>query len=317
MQQNDEFILAPLHGVTSKNFRNALANTFGGIDRVMAPYVEPKQNKTITIKELDELSPQNNSLPIEAQILAKDAALFLAAAQEMKSIGVQRVNLNMGCPYPMVTNKGKGSSLLENPSLVAKLLMQIKKNSPLSLSVKLRLGYKDPNEIFALIPIFNDLAITDITIHPRIGIDLYHGPLYLDHFKRCVDILAVVPSYNGDITSTSMFSAMKEKFPTINRWMIGRGALLNPAFFCELRGEKLDESEFEKKFWKLHDTISENILTLSNGKSFYLHRMKEYWSYWIHSFQENVTFAKKIKKCKTIEEYDILCNYHKETKRPR
>lgn len=298
-----KLILAPIRGVTDSIYRNAIAKSFGGIDYALAPFLETKSNGEINKRQFNDLIPSINELPTIGQILTKDAAQFVQLAEQMVAIGVDKINLNMGCPFPMVANKTKGSGLLPHPEIVRPLLEAIIKDSPCHLSVKLRLGRDDENEIFQLLPIFNDLKIDDITIHPRLGKQMYNGSTLLEGFAACLPQLLTPPTFNGDINTPQDLIELQQKFPTISKWMIGRGALKNPALFSMIRGATYSASEYKERLKDMHQMLCDGYLKQDNAKSTFLPKMKGHWIYLAAAFENEAKTFKKIKKAQSIPHY--------------
>ena len=79
------------------------------------------------------------------------------------------------------------------------------KKVSVDISVKLRLGYNTHKEILDIIPILNELPVSEIILHPRIGKDLYKNEARYEHFKAVQDISAKKLSYNGDIENLSRY----------------------------------------------------------------------------------------------------------------
>ena len=112
--------LAPLEGVTDAVFRRVHRDCFSGVAKYFIPFVSPTQNLAFTARDLSILAPENSfGVP---QLLCKDAALFLWAAQALGDMGYGEVNLNLGCPSGTVTAKGKGSGLLADVPALERLL---------------------------------------------------------------------------------------------------------------------------------------------------------------------------------------------------
>ena len=73
--------LAPLEGVTDAVFRRVHRDCFSGVAKYFIPFVSPTQNLAFTARDLSILAPENGfGVP---QLLCKDAALFLWAAQAL------------------------------------------------------------------------------------------------------------------------------------------------------------------------------------------------------------------------------------------
>ena len=143
---------APLEGVTDAVFRRVHRDCFSGVAKYFIPFVSPTQNLAFTARDLSILAPENGfGVP---QLLCKDAALFLWAAQALSDMGYGEVNLNLGCPSGTVTAKGKGSGLLADVPALERLLDGVFARSPLPVSIKTRIGYTRPDEFDRLLDVF-------------------------------------------------------------------------------------------------------------------------------------------------------------------
>ncbi|WP_127717070.1 tRNA-dihydrouridine synthase family protein [Halobacteriovorax sp. HLS] len=304
LNQNDKLILAPIRGVTNFIYRNSLETSFGGADSALAPYIVTKESGELNKRQLEDLDVSKNLLPTTAQVLTKSAKQFIHAAHAYKELGVTRINLNMGCPYPMVANRTKGSGLLLHPDKVKDLLYEIKRDCPIEFTVKIRLGRENAQELKEIIPFINELNITDFTIHARYGCQIYKGSVDIDAFEQCLPLLDTTPCYNGDIRTPNDFSIFSKRLTTVNRWMIGRGVLSNPALLAQIRGEVFNEQSYRAKLIKMHKSLCDGYMGLDNAKSDFLTRMREQWFYLKDIFDLDHKVYKKIKKVKTLEQYE-------------
>jgi tRNA-dihydrouridine synthase B len=146
-------ILAPMRGITEAAFRDIFVRFFPGFDRAVAPFISTFQGSRFKPAKFRDLLPENNRrLPVVPQILCKNADHFIATARLLAELGYTTVNWNLGCPYPMVANKMRGSGLLPFPEKIEGFLDKVHQEQPLAISVKTRLGRREPQEIFALLP---------------------------------------------------------------------------------------------------------------------------------------------------------------------
>ncbi|WP_412462868.1 tRNA-dihydrouridine synthase [Halobacteriovorax sp. RT-2-6] len=309
MSFNDHLVLAPIRGVTNYVYRNALEQTFSGADSAIAPYIVTKESNELNERQIHDVLPEKNLIPTTAQILTKEIDQFLYVANIYKDFGVKKVNLNMGCPYPMVANRTKGSGLLLHPQKVEKLLTGIKEKCPIEFTVKIRLGREDVSEIKEIIPMINKLEINDFTIHARYGKQIYVGGVDLDAFEECLPLLNTPPCYNGDINTVEDFKTYKARFPQINRWMVGRAGLSNPALMAQIKGSKFNEQTYLAKFIEMHKLMTEEYLSMDNAKSDYLQKMRGHWLYFKDIFENEHKVYKKVKKAKSIEHYNDVVEW--------
>ena len=174
---NVRLSLGPFQGITDAPFRNVFKRHFGGIDKFYTPFFtgihKEEHAKNLQGEEID---PRYNDVEtLTPQILSTDAEEILRFAKQCKELGYKEINLNMGCPFPRVANKKRGSGLLPYPDKVEALLKRVFEEIDIDFSVKCRLGYFSPDEIEAIIPIFNKFPLSELIIHPRIGKQLYKG----------------------------------------------------------------------------------------------------------------------------------------------
>lgn len=302
---NPTLILAPLRGLTESTYRTVFSRFFPGFDSAVAPFINTYQGNTIKPSLLKDLLPENNPLlPVIPQILAKNPANFLKISQILADLGYTTVNWNLGCPYPMVANKERGSGLLPHPDKIAYFLDTIQ-GSPLSLSIKTRIGRRHPDEIMKLMSIFNQFPLTELIIHPRTGLQMYKGNVDLETFQACLEISKHPVVYNGDINSVSDYRHLSEKFPTVAGWMIGRGALANPFLPGQIKGISCDGNPIQI-LAAFHDTLLQHYPEYLSGPGHLLGRMKGIWFYLSGSFPDGRKLLKKIQKTSRIDHYKDL-----------
>jgi tRNA-dihydrouridine synthase B len=296
---------SPLQGFTDFRFRNAFQQFFGGIDKYIAPYIRFDGKQEIKSASVRDLLPENNkSLGLIPQIITKDAGEFLFAAKYVQSLGYSELNWNLGCPYPMVAKRGMGSGLLNMPATIDEILNRISSESEITISVKMRLGYENPREIFQVLPVLEKYRLENITIHPRIGKQLYKGDADLNTFEECLKQTSHKVFYNGDITSVGSFREMKMRFPTIDNWMIGRGLISDPFLPAMIKADTIvyPENRF-KIFNSFHDTLLSSYEEALSGQKHILMKMYPFWEFFIHSFPNSPKLLKKIKKAQNLNTY--------------
>lgn len=304
-----QICLAPLKGVTDVVFRNTYAEHFNGIDWAIAPFLSTPKGLRIKPSHLKDVLPENNRrMPVIPQIMSKRAEYFLPLAMALLDLGYDRVNWNLGCPYPMVAKKGRGSGLLPNPEVIERFLEQTCSVIPGQLSIKMRIGRYREDEIFELMPILNRYPIKEVAIHPRTGVQMYEGSPHLDIFERCLEICRHPVIYNGDIVDQMSFNKLRARFDGITTWMIGRAAVADP-FLCGcLKGQKWSQSEKTELFKAFHDTLYARYAEKLYGPSHLLNRMKGLWSYFGRSFEQADKVRKKINKTQKPQRYEQIVN---------
>lgn len=299
---------SPLQGYTDFRFRNAFQKYFGGIDQYLAPYIRLKGKQLIKPANERDINPANNQVhKLIPQLITKDAREFLFIAQYVQKLGYKELNWNLGCPYPMVAKRGMGSGMLSFPEKIDEVLKQVKAESDIRVSVKMRLGYERSDEILKVLPVLDKYPLENITIHPRTGKQLYKGGVDLDAFEACIAQSSHPICYNGDITTVQDFRNMKDRFPGIEHWMIGRGLIADPFLPAMIKADDhiYPENRYEI-FSKFHDTLLASYIEALSGPKHILVKMYHLWEYFIYLFPNSPKSLKKIKKVQSIDAYRKL-----------
>ncbi|WP_299435715.1 tRNA-dihydrouridine synthase family protein [uncultured Maribacter sp.] len=293
-----KLLASPLQGFTDFNFRNAQQHFFGGIDTYYAPYIRYNKKMIIKGSYQRDLAPEvNTALEVIPQVMTADADAFIFTIKYIESLGYKELNWNLGCPYPMVTNSGMGSGLICNTEKIDHILERAHNETNVTISMKMRLGYETANEILDAFPILEKYPLKNVAIHARLGKQLYKGGVDLEAFQKCVDVAKHTLYYNGDITSVAQFKKMRERFPTIEHFMIGRGLIADPFLPSMI---KADTTEYPANRWKIfkefHDTIYQQYDAKLSGPTPIKMKMLGFWEFFAQSTHDPKKVYKAIKK---------------------
>ena len=313
---NPQLSLGPFQGITDAPFRNVFKKHFGGIDKFYTPFFTGIQKDHAKNMQVEEIDPACNDVEtLTPQLLSTDAEEILRFATQCKALGYKEINLNMGCPFPRVANKKRGSGLLPYPEKIDAMLGQVFEQIEVGFSVKCRLGYVSPDEIYPVIEVFNKYPLSELIIHPRIGKQLYKGEADVKRFSELIPMIKAPLVYNGDIVSVESFERIREEVKPVNEFMLGRGLLANP-FLAEEIQCRLDchaSLRFARndipgnRTERLHAYVVdlyEDRLRHAGGSPKVLGMMKELWSYLMYSFDEPQDIWRKIKKINALKEYE-------------
>jgi tRNA-dihydrouridine synthase B len=294
----DIIYMAPIRGITDCIFRTHFNTHFPGFDRAVAPFIATtkghKPEKTI-LKELKD--SQKNLIPVIPQIVSNNADDFIRLAQQLYDYGYPVINWNLGCPYPMVTRKGKGAGMLPYPQQIISFLDKVCPALQAKLSIKMRLGMHYNDEILQLLPLLNQYPVHEIIIHPRTAHQMYQGEVDLMIFEQCIAGSEHSLVYNGDITNTAIFKKHAMRYKTIHKWMIGRGMLYNPFLAAEIKGTiRHTEPRKREQLYLFHNELYTTYSETLCGFHQVAAKMKNIWSYLSHCFENSKKIQKSIKK---------------------
>ena len=295
---------APLQGYTDAVYRRAHARIFGGIETYYSPFVRMEHGE-IRRKDARDIEPDNNpDLHLIPQLIAPDADKLEHIMSLFIEKGYQEADINLGCPFPMLARRHNGCGMLPYPEEVKALLSEaIDRHPDIRFSVKLRLGWEQAEECLALLPLFNELPLAHIILHPRLGKQQYKGEVDLEgseaFYKECTHPLF----YNGDLHTANDIRSITTRFPRLAGIVIGRGLLANPALALEYKqGTPISSDEMAKKVGQLHTEVFNAYQELlQGGEAQLLMKMKSFWEYLLPDGDR--------KARKTIHKTSKLANY--------
>ena len=210
-------ILAPLRGVTIRCFRETFADAIreAGFTEAVTPFIpamrgyDPLNDRELRGRDAPAPSVGRNewsggvSLPqlrVTPQFIGKDPAALRDCLEKVKAAGCDTADLNCGCPFPMVRNKGRGSGILRTPDVLRQMLeVGCATMGPGKFSIKARLGVDRNDELLKLMPLINLFPLRFLTVHARNARQMYEGSCDVE-MLRAVEKVAKVPIVrNGDL----------------------------------------------------------------------------------------------------------------------
>lgn len=299
--------LAPMHGMTDAFYRNTYATIFGNIDTYYTPFIgTTNMRKSSSSLFNDILKANNHDLDIVPQLLSNNSEDFNYFASSITHHGYSEINWNIGCPFHKVARKQKGSGILPYPDLIKTFLDDICRTKTYDLSIKMRLGYAHKDEGLAVIELFNDYPLKNITIHGRVGTQIYTGHVDLDGFNELYKTSIHKIIYNGDIYTHKDYLTIQQRFPDINDFMIGRGALNNPFLASNIKGDLIPSNTKVHKLIQFHTEIFTYYEDILDSDLRLLSKMKEFWVYLSIPIDPTGELLKKIRQCHSLTEYHHL-----------
>ena len=290
-----------MEGVTSYLYRNVHAACFPGVDRYYSPFIAPDGSGRFKGNALRDILPENNrDVELVPQVLCNAAAAFLAVSRELAAMGYREVNLNAGCPSATVVPKHKGAGMLADLRSLDDFLAEVFSRCELKVSVKTRMGLKTTAELPAILEIYNKYPITELIIHARDREGMYRSEPDLAAAAAAFPLSRAPVTYNGNVVDRLTYNKVTSTIPNVERLMLGRGAVTDPALFRVLRGGEMLESAELAAFL---ERLERSFLEAGLGEHFTLARLKEVWYYVIYKFPNAGRQQKAINKARTLADY--------------
>ncbi len=226
-------MLAPMEGVGDRCFRKAMA-TVGGFDEAIADFLRVPKNAHVESLALAYQSNELSPIPLAAQLMGSEPETIAAMGKEIEKRGAHHINLNCGCPSNTVTGRGAGSSLLKEPSSLYEVAKALVSSVSVPVTIKMRSGFDDISLFKENLLAAEESGARYIILHPRTKVDGYGPPARWDLIAEAKSLLHIPVVGNGDILNVQDALNML-KTTRCDALMIGRGSVINPFIFHEIR----------------------------------------------------------------------------------
>jgi len=230
--QQPLIILAPMAGYTESPFRRLIKeiepSTILVSELISTEALRRGSEKT---RHMIEFVPEELNY-YGVQLFGSEVSAFIDAAHILEGMGIDFIDLNLGCPSPKVVGSGHGSALLQNPEATAAMIKALVKATSLPVTVKMRLGFYDDVALIDTAKRFEDAGISWLAIHGRTTKQKFSGNADWTKIYEVKDNLSIPVIGNGDITSAMI---AKNRLQNLDGVMIGRASWRNPWIFRQTR----------------------------------------------------------------------------------
>jgi tRNA-dihydrouridine synthase C len=305
-------VLAPMQDVTDLPFMRILAR-HGAPDWFVTEYFRVHPDSKLNPYILRSIDENRTGRPIFAQMIGKDLPDLVRTARQLAEHPVAGIDLNLGCPAPIVCRKEAGGGLLRSPEAVRRLVGTLRDAIPGRFTVKTRVGYHGPDEFGGLLEIFRSFAIDGLTIHGRTVADGYRTPVHAGCVETAVRRMPCPVIANGNVVDVATGIAYLERTGAAGL-MVGRGAIRNPWIFRQLRAafegtapppspRRCDLLGYVRE---LYDELAAETSRFDPGG--HVQRMKRPLAYICHGLEGQ--FEYEIRRATTPEDFHRICDAH-------
>ena len=289
-----QVLAAPLQGVTDNVWRMAQHEVFGGVDAYYAPFMRVERGE-IRRKDLRDVDPERNAgITLIPQILACQPDHALMMVDALKQMDYSRIDINLGCPFPPIALHRKGSGMLAYPELAEALFKALATVDGVEYSVKMRLGWDQPDQWHDILPLMDILKPVNIAVHPRIGKQQYKGELDIEQFEA---LLAASPwpvVYNGSLRTPMDIEEVVGRYPSLAAVMVGSGLAANPGMFVP--------DATPDDYRRFHDLLVDGYIEqLNGGEAQLVRHLQDIWQTFLPG--TNHKLFKVIRKSRNLDQY--------------
>lgn len=296
-------LLAPMQDVTDLAFMRTLQRINSLPDAFITAYFRSTPT-TCALAEhnLRCIDENETGVPVLAQLAGSDApALLRDAAMLLARPGVAGINLNAGCPSPLVNRHGAGAGLLRDLPRFAEIARELRRALPAGqFSIKCRLGWEHAETEFPrILEILAAAAPDEVGIHARTRRQLYGGSPDFSYVQRAVATLTCPVLANGDIGTPAQAAACLQATGAAGL-LIGRGAVRNPYLFRQLRGGPAPTLEEMRQYYSILVEETGRILLHKRTEKGHCNRMKKYLAFCYPDFSPEAEY--RLRRCTSIPE---------------
>jgi len=225
--------LAPMQEVTDWAFWR-LISRYGGPDLYFTEYFRVYRGSRLDKTILKSIVENPTGKPAIAQMIGNDIPELVRTARELQQYPVAAVDLNLGCPAPVVYRKCAGGGLLREPRRVDAILSALREALDIPFTVKTRIGFDSAAVFDELLPIFARHSLDLLTVHGRTVHEMYRSAVHYDAIARAVKAMPCPVLANGNVYSAAQAQQVLD-MTGARGLMIGRGAIRNPWLFDQYR----------------------------------------------------------------------------------
>lgn len=293
--------LAPMQDVTDLAFMRTLARIGSLPDLFVTAYFRSTPTTcAIADANLRCIRENETGVPILAQLAGSEPAALVRDAEWLMSLPIAGINLNAGCPSPLVNRHGAGAGLLRDLPRLHSVLQALRAVVPAGqFSVKFRSGWEFPAELPAILDTIAaatpDLGI----IHGRTRRDLYAaGTVRPETVQQAVKRLNCPVLGNGDITTPQQARQWQADISP-SGVMIGRGAVRNPYIFRQIRGGAAPNADDMRTYFEALIEETDHILHTKRTPAGHCNRMKKYLAFCYADFTPEQEYA--LRRCTDMD----------------
>ena len=304
-------ILAPMQDITDLPFWRVISG-YGGPDVYYTEYFRVHRDSRPEKYILRSIDENPGGKPVIAQMIGQDIEALRRTALELQKRKIAGIDINLGCPAPIVCKKDAGGGLLRHPEKIDAILREVRAAVHLRFTVKTRIGFDSPEEFPNLLDLFRRHPIDALTVHGRTVREMYKPVVHYDAIARAAHLMPCPVFANGNVVCVESARQVIE-ITGASGWMIGRGAIRNPWLFTQIREAWAGEVRTRPTLLDLRQYIERLYETTDDpgfSESGRVGKMKKYLGYIAPGIGEDDAFWKELRPALTLRDLFAICDRH-------
>jgi tRNA-dihydrouridine synthase len=300
--------LAPMQDITDLPFWRVLTK-YGGPDVYFTEYFRVYPNSTLQRDIVRSITENPTGRPVIAQMIGNDAAELARTARDLEKLPLAGVDLNLGCPAPIVYRKCAGGGLLREPARVDGILRTLREAIGIKFTVKTRLGFETTELFDQFLDIFLKNSPDLVTVHGRTVREMYGPVVHYAEIAGAVEHLPCPVLANGNVDSAQTATRILRETKA-RGLMIGRGAVRNPWIFEQIRQATAGQPVFAPAGRDLLNYIRdlyEGVKPENLRIEAHVQKMKKYMNFIAVGIDPGGEFLFQIRRVATETEFFRVC----------
>ncbi len=300
--------LAPMQDVTDLPFMRLIAG-YGNADVYFTEYFRVLPQSRLDPAILKSITQNPTGRPVVAQMIGNDIPALVRTARELQQYPVAAIDLNLGCPVPIVYRKCAGGGLLREPARIDQILGALRAAVEIPFTVKTRIGFDDATVFEELLPIFARHALDLLTIHARTVKEMYRSAPRYEFIARAVERLSCPVLANGNIYSAGK-AAEVLALTGARGLMLGRGVIRNPWLFRQIREARRGETIFRPSGRDVLEYVRALYAVITNiglREAAMVAAMKKYMNFIGLGVEPTGEFLQRIRRVNTESDFFRTC----------
>jgi len=300
--------LAPMQDVTDLPFMR-LMHRYGGPDVFFTEYFRVHADSVLEKWITPSITENDTGIPVVAQMIGNHIPSLVRTAKQLEKLNVAGIDLNLGCPAPVVYKKCAGGGLLREPKRVDGILEALRDNVTTHFTVKTRIGFADASVWDEMLEVFARHKIDLLTVHGRTVKEMYRTEVHYDYIKMAVDALSCPVAANGNVYSAQKAADVISETGAAGL-MIGRGAIRNPWLFSQIRDHREGRPAFVPSgrdvlgyIRDLYESVKPDHLIEEK----YVQKMKKYMNFIGIGIEPTGEFLHQIRRANTEKGFFEIC----------
>ncbi|MFM7099797.1 MAG: tRNA dihydrouridine synthase, partial [Verrucomicrobiota bacterium] len=312
---------APMQDVTDLAFMGVIA-AFGTPDYFFTEFLRVHSQSRPERHILRSIDENATGRPVFAQLIGEDIFHLERTVRDLLRHPIAGIDLNLGCPAPVVYRKCAGGGLLREPARLGGLLGALREAvgaRGVKFTVKTRLGFAAPEEFEGLLPLFARAGLDLLTVHGRTVLEMYRTEVHYDWIARAVAGMPCPVLANGNVHSADRAQEVL-RATGARGLMIGWGCIRSPWLFGQIRARLAGLPETRPRgrevlayVEELYDTTTPPALARERLQ---VEKMKKYMNFLGTGLAGRGDFLHRIRRATHRAEFFAICRDHLDHDQP-